>query len=77
MKPQNIHAQEDRLLDFAYGELPVSEAQAVESHLQGCPRCAQTLNEIRGVRVTMAQLAEERGDEAAAQAAWKSAALLD
>ncbi|QSQ14716.1 zf-HC2 domain-containing protein [Myxococcus landrumensis] len=64
MKPQNVHAQEDRLLDFAYGELPVSEAQAVESHLQGCPRCTQTLSEIRGVRVTMAQLTEEPAPDA-------------
>ncbi|WP_342374660.1 zf-HC2 domain-containing protein [Myxococcus stipitatus] len=64
MKPQNVHAHEDRLLDFAYGELPVSEAQVVESHLQGCPRCTQTLNEIRGVRVTMAQLSEEPAPDA-------------
>ncbi|AGC46398.1 hypothetical protein MYSTI_05111 [Myxococcus stipitatus DSM 14675] len=64
MKPQNVHAHEDRLLDFVYGELPVSEAQAVESHLQGCPRCTQTLNEIRGVRVTMAQLSEEPAPDA-------------
>lgn len=64
MKPQNVHAQEDRLLDFAYGELPASEAQVVESHLQGCPRCTEALNEIRGVRVTMAQLSAEPAPDA-------------
>ncbi|MFP2933239.1 anti-sigma factor family protein, partial [Pyxidicoccus sp. 3LG] len=56
MNPQNLHAHEDRLLDFAYGELPVSEARVVEAHLQGCARCTQALHDIRGVRVTMSQL---------------------
>ena len=34
MKPQNLHAHEDRLLDFVYGELPPLEARAVESELR-------------------------------------------
>ncbi|MFY2557739.1 anti-sigma factor family protein [Corallococcus terminator] len=64
MKPQNLHAHEDRLLDFAYGELPSPEAQVVESHLQGCARCTQALDDIRGVRVTMSQLSEESAPDA-------------
>ncbi|MCP3064582.1 zf-HC2 domain-containing protein [Myxococcus sp. K38C18041901] len=64
MKPQNLHAHEDRLLDFAYGELSTSEAQVVESHLQGCARCTQALDDIRGVRVTMSQLSEEPAPDA-------------
>ncbi len=64
MKPQNAHAQEDRLLDFAYGELPVAEARLVEAHLEGCARCTQALDEIRGVRATMSQLSVEAAPDA-------------
>ncbi len=51
-----IHQYEDKLLDFAYGELPAPEASAVESHVKSCPRCTQALEQIRGVRTTMASL---------------------
>ncbi|QDE98462.1 anti-sigma factor family protein [Myxococcus xanthus] len=64
MKPQNPHAQEDRLLDFAYGELPVPEARLVEAHLEGCVRCTQALDDIRGVRATMSQLSVEPAPDA-------------
>ena len=64
MNPQNAHAQEDRLLDFAYGELPVPEARLVEAHLEGCARCTQALDEIRGVRATMSQLSVEPAPDA-------------
>lgn len=64
MNPQNLHAHEDRLLDFAYGELPTSEARVVEAHLQGCARCAQALHDIRGVRATMSQLSVEPAPDA-------------
>lgn len=64
MKPQSLHAQEDRLLDFAYGELPPTEARAVESHLEGCTRCSELLADIRGVRTTMAQLPIEPAPDA-------------
>ena len=43
MKPQSLHAHEDWLLDFVYGELPPQEAQAVKSHLEGCSRCSELL----------------------------------
>jgi hypothetical protein len=56
MKSQGIHAHEDRLLDFAYGELPPTEAEVVERHVRGCSRCSETLDDIRGVRVTMSRL---------------------
>ncbi|HEX8435719.1 anti-sigma factor family protein [Archangium sp.] len=56
MKPQGSHAHEDRLLDFAYGELPASEARVVEQHVQGCSRCSDALEGIRGVRTVMSRL---------------------
>ncbi|AFE06066.1 hypothetical protein COCOR_04858 [Corallococcus coralloides DSM 2259] len=64
MNAQNAHAHEDRLLDFAYGELPASEAQALEQHVQGCARCTKALADIRGVRTTMAQLSSEPAPDA-------------
>ncbi|QQR42098.1 zf-HC2 domain-containing protein [Myxococcus xanthus] len=64
MKPQNPHAQEDRLLDFAYGELPVPEARLVEAHLESCARCTQALDDILGVRATMSQLSVEPAPDA-------------
>ncbi|MBN1208834.1 MAG: zf-HC2 domain-containing protein [Myxococcaceae bacterium] len=64
MKPQSLHAHEDRLLDFAYGELPPQEARVVESHLEGCSRCSELLDGIRGVRTTMAQLPMEPAPDA-------------
>lgn len=64
MNPQNAHAHEDRLLDFAYGELPLTEARAMEAHLSGCARCTQALDDIRGVRATMSQLSEEPAPDA-------------
>lgn len=64
MKPQSLHAHEDRLLDFAYGELPTAEARAMEAHLQGCTRCTEALDGIRGVRATMSQLAGEPAPDA-------------
>ncbi len=56
MKPQGSHAHEDRLLDFAYGELPPAEARVVEQHVQGCSRCTEALDGIRGVRSAMSRL---------------------
>ncbi|WNG18416.1 zf-HC2 domain-containing protein [Cystobacter fuscus] len=64
MKTQNAHAHEERLLDFAYDELPLPEAHAVEQHIQGCSRCAETLRGIRGVRRSMARLPQEAAPEA-------------
>jgi hypothetical protein len=64
MSAQNVHAHEDRLLDFAYGELPASEAQLLEQHVQGCARCSKALADIRGVRFTMSQLSAESAPDA-------------
>lgn len=64
MKTQSAHAHEDRLLDFAYEELPPSEARLMEQHLQGCSRCTEALASIRGVRTSMARLAPEPAPEA-------------
>jgi hypothetical protein len=64
MKPQGAHAHEDRLLDFAYGELPPSEARLVEQHVEGCSRCTEALDGIRGVRTTMSRLSLESAPDA-------------
>lgn len=53
------HQYEDKLLEFAYGELPQHEAEAVDAHVRGCNRCSQSLQEIRGVRAAMARLPAE------------------
>ena len=58
------HQYEDKLLEFAYGELPQHEAEAVDAHVRGCNRCSQSLSEIRGVRATMAQLPMEAAPDA-------------
>ena len=42
------HQYEGKLLEFAYGELPQHEADAVDAHVRGCARCSQALSEIRG-----------------------------
>lgn len=81
MSPLAQH-YEDRLLEFAYGELPDQEARAVEAHLRGCERCNSALGAIRGVRKAMARLPVEEPSDAgleslmayAAQAARRSAA---
>jgi anti-sigma factor RsiW len=64
MKPQNPHAHEDRLLDFAYGELSPQDTRAVQSHLEGCPKCSEALASIRGVRSAFSQLGMEPAPEA-------------
>lgn len=58
------HQYEDKLLEFAYGELPQHEAEAVDAHVRGCTRCSQSLTEIRGVRATMTQLPMEAAPDA-------------
>jgi hypothetical protein len=58
------HQYEDKLLEFAYGELPQHEADAVDAHVRGCTKCAESLAEIRGVRATMAQLPMEAAPDA-------------
>jgi hypothetical protein len=51
-----VHHYEDKLLEFAYGELPSSEAAAVDAHVKGCTRCSEALTQIRSVRTAMSQL---------------------
>lgn len=63
MKPA-AHQYEDRLLEFAYGELPSHEASAVDAHVQACARCAAALADIRSVRSTMRQLPVEEAPDA-------------
>jgi hypothetical protein len=60
---QSAHSFEDKLLEFAYGELPDHEARALEAHLSGCERCADALGSIRGVRKTMGHLPVEKAPD--------------
>ncbi len=51
-----VHQYEDKLLDYAYGELPAHEAAAVDAHVRTCARCSQALDQIKGVRSVFAPL---------------------
>lgn len=51
-----VHQYEDKLLDFAYGELPANEAAAVDAHVRTCAKCGQALAQIKGVRSVFAPL---------------------
>ncbi len=59
-----VHQYEDKLLEFAYGELPTPEAEAVEAHVRDCARCTRALSEIRAVRSTMSALPMEPAPDA-------------
>src|SRR5262249_16606024 len=61
---QPAHRYEDKLLEFAYGELPDAEAKSVEAHVKGCARGAGQLEEIRGVRRQMSALAPQPAPDA-------------
>lgn len=58
MKP-GVHQFEDKLLDFAYGELQPHEAEAVDAHVRGCTKCAASLAQITTVRSQMQTLPQE------------------
>jgi hypothetical protein len=51
-----VHQYEDKLLEFAYGELSAREAAAVDAHVRGCARCTEVLTQINSVRTTMSRL---------------------
>ncbi len=63
MKPA-VHQYEDKLLEFAYGELPRQEAEAVDAHVRNCPRCSDALSQITSVRSAMQKLPAEPAPEA-------------
>lgn len=54
-----VHQYEDKLLDYAYGELPAHEAAAVDAHVRTCAKCSQSLAQMRGVRSVFAPLPME------------------
>lgn len=56
MRPQHDHAHEDRLLEYAYGELPAHEADAVRAHVEGCEKCRGALEGVQRVRRAVAPL---------------------
>jgi len=55
MNPESKHVEE-KLLDYAYGELGADDSKTVEAHLQSCPRCAEALTAMKRVRQTMSRL---------------------
>jgi len=59
-----VHQYEDKLLDYAYGELPAHEAAAVDAHVRTCTKCSHALVQIRGVRSVFAPLPIEAAPEA-------------
>ncbi|MBX7116537.1 MAG: hypothetical protein K1X64_19585, partial [Myxococcaceae bacterium] len=63
MKPV-VHQYEDKLLEFAYGELSAHEESAVSAHVQTCAKCSQALAGIKSVRASMRQLPIEAVPEA-------------
>lgn len=63
MKPV-VHQYEDKLLEFAYGELTANEESAVSAHVQTCAKCSEALAGIKGVRASMRQLPMEAAPEA-------------
>lgn len=58
------HQYEDKLLEFAYGDLSDDEAHVVNSHVHGCVKCAASLAQIRSVRSMMSALPKEAAPEA-------------
>ncbi len=76
------HSYEDKLLDYAYGELPETEASSVRSHVESCPTCKAALAHIETVRTAMKTMPMEPAPDAglesllayADQAARRSAA---
>ena len=50
---------------YADGELPVTEARAVEMHLAACPRCRQVVEALRAENRLLADTLHEPAAEAA------------
>lgn len=63
MKPV-AHQYEDKLLEFAYGELSANEENAVSAHVKTCAKCKEALAGIKVVRQSMRQLPVEPAPEA-------------
>lgn len=55
MSPESKHVEE-KLLDYAYGELGSDDSRAVEAHLASCSSCADALIAMKQVRQTMSRL---------------------
>jgi hypothetical protein len=64
MSPATPHAQEEQLLELAYGELAPAEAGALQAHVRGCAQCRTQLDAIGGVRRAMAPLGEAPAPDA-------------
>ncbi len=72
------HPHEDRLLLFAYGEMPEAEATELEGHLAACGSCRAQLERLERARVALdwATPARRRGARWAAAGLAAAAALV-
>jgi hypothetical protein len=61
---QTAPHEEERLLDFAYGELSEKERREVQSHLSACGDCRASLQDIQGVRKVMSAAPQVAAPEA-------------
>jgi hypothetical protein len=55
-----------RLSEWLDGELPPAAARAVSTHLQGCPACTRTADELRAVSALLAALPRVEARESVA-----------
>ena len=47
------HPAEDQILLLAYGELPATDARAIEAHVAGCVACRAAVERIERARVAL------------------------
>jgi TolA-binding protein len=55
----NCAGVDERLVDYAYDELPSPDRKGVEAHLVGCARCRASVEEMAQTRRVMQSLVEE------------------
>ncbi len=67
------HMKDDRLQDYLEGLLPAPEAEEVEAHLEGCPRCRRELESMASLLEEIKALPEEAlpGRDLWPQIAWR------
>jgi len=54
----NCDAVDERLAEYLEGELPASDARAVEAHVASCVRCTALVRDLEGIRVNASMLPE-------------------
>jgi len=69
------HVHEDQLLLLAYGELPETDARAVETHLATCVACTAQLERLTRARVALEVATGPAGRRRVSVAGWTLAGL--